>query len=1306
MADRSPDYIARWLESSLHRFDNPGQFLGTEPGAARKPWDSVDVRWLVAASWPYYHSTGNQSIPAVCATINRNEGFYADRFYLPETPRDLRQLERAGIPVFGIESKHQLRDFDVVGTSISYAVLWLNFCTMLTMSGIPMRRRDREARAGDYPMVVAGGQAGCAPGFMEPVADCIFLGEVEDEPGHGGLSQVNARIAQFKQEGSWHASRIGCYERLAREFNYLFFPRFVEVSYRYEERGLPELSKQVSGYASLLDGMRMPFRSRTVTNLDNIEPLTEAPLLYADPRMGAGDLEVARSCPAWCSFPLRGDEEIITRDGLSRMDAVAGEAVEVWTPAGWRKGLAESHGRHSVQRITFRPADRGTASGAWRRTPRASRRVQVVATPCHGWELVDGTETHGLKVGDIVPSAAADPYRAPAGSEGPDFGLGWVHGFLFGDGHQRKRSTGERRPVGSGSFKVRLFGKDTAARFRFAQFYQPGQNDRSSWALRPKFRVSSIASPEWAKGDAVVYGWADFDLKSWPAESASHDYLAGFMSGWISADGSSRYDGRSYRIAASYLPASHGEISPEQWLEKFAALAGWVYVGRCVSKKVVTNFGLRTAPLVEFTVARPEGHGWCVESIEELSGTPEVYCLTVPDVHRFTLASGITTMNCRLSLTTKPYRERSVKKSVEHAEIWQRNMGSTELSPFSPDFPMHTRKKELLAQLLESVNSSLDVTAMRIDDFNADDQYVLIQARAGADGVSLGLEGVDQRLRDLVGKGTADKDVEDAVARGIRAGFRKFKLFMICNLPGEEAADVMKIAELARRLCQIRDELARPNVVFQFSFTPLLIEAKTPFQWFAPTPPDHTLIKVAEEFRDLNNVQIKIGTKAEPNKVSLFQACQRASRDVGEAITDVFAELGTACWGGVPKDTRERLEAALRRHGFRNGLDDVFDERGRYDLFGHEYIDMGVSPDLLWDVYSRMVEFLEGTDAETYESQFDGPTGGNEWIPRCDQQCQGTACGACSGEDLKLRSVYIRNTDRDIDLARVKVIDQDSVALRVRARIEIPQTPSGRFATREHWKFQIRRAAFRAQHALASPASIAKTTVLLASDACKHTDWACGTDYAEWGMTRRLPQADLKAFVDHMAYEMRDWLSVGDWDVYPAAASVRRDAALALWELEPPAGADEVAARIAAFQAADYVKLVFRSSSAYFAAGSEEVNAKDYVRDLWLARVGHTHKLRMLVSSRVGPYSLYAALAGKPSWIDAAAKPAVRLGIFAPQHGDGDLLRSSCERCGSVIPVGLIGEPYAPYRGYDPYCCPRCADAALGAVVAGLAVRG
>jgi hypothetical protein len=642
-----------------------------------------------------------------------------------------------------------------------------------------------------------------------------------------------------------------------------------------------------------------------------------------------------------------------------------------------------------------------------------------------------------------------------------------------------------------------------------------------------------------------------------------------------------------------------------------------------------------------------------------------------------------------------------VEKSVEHAKAWQRNMGSTELSPFSPDFPMHRQKKRLLTALLENVNSSIDVTAMRIDDFIADDQYVMIQAHAGADGVTLGLEGTSRRMRDLVGKGTTDKDVEEAVIRGIRAGFRKFKLFMIIDLPGEEPADVMRIVELGRRLAAIRDELGQPHVVFQMSFTPLLIESQTPMQWFAPTPPDHTLIKVAEEFRDLN-VSFKIGTKGEVNKVSLFQLCQRASRDAGEAVTDVIEELDTACWGGVPKDTRDRLDAALKRHGFRNGFADCFDERFAGDLFGWEYIDMGVSFERMWDAYRQMTEFLEGTDADTYEEQFAGPAGGNEWVARCDQQCGGASCGVCDGEDLKLRAARIKAEDADIDLARVKVIDQSSVAFRIRARLDIP--PENRYVTREHWKYAIRRAAYRAQHDMDWKTGIAKKTVHLASEACKHRDWACGADYAEFGLTFRPPADELSAFMRNMAAELEPWLVFAgqdrqDWSFYQAAADVRRDAGLALWELEPPAGPDEVTARLAAFAAAGYVKLVIRTDSAYFAAGTEEVNAKDWVSDLWLARDGHASKLRMLISAKAGPYALYAALAGKPSWIAAAAKPAVRLGIFSASSSQGDLLRPSCDDCGEVIPVGLLDEPFRSDR------CPRCADEVAGIVTAGLPRR-
>ena len=178
MTSRSPRHITEWLDTHLYRFDLPQQFLGTEPNARRKDWDTATVRWLMCASWPYEAAAGNSSIPAVYAAVNDGRPEYlCDRFYLPNTPGDLKLLERHHIPVFGIESRRQMADFDVIGSSISYAILSMSYIKMLTMSGIPLRWRDRD---GSHPMVIVGGVLQENPLYVPPDE---FLAQLAQRPG-------------------------------------------------------------------------------------------------------------------------------------------------------------------------------------------------------------------------------------------------------------------------------------------------------------------------------------------------------------------------------------------------------------------------------------------------------------------------------------------------------------------------------------------------------------------------------------------------------------------------------------------------------------------------------------------------------------------------------------------------------------------------------------------------------------------------------------------------------------------------------------------------------------------------------------------------------------------------------------------------------------------------------------------------------------------------------------------------------------------------------------------------------------------
>lgn len=949
--DKTAPVAARtraWLDANAHRFDLSVQFLGDEPNARGKSWADAELRWCLVAAWPYEAAAGNSSIPAVYAAINDSGAgnYLCDRFYLPNTPRDLKLLEKAGIGAFGIETSRPLTAFDVVGSSISYPVLSMSYVKQLTMSGVPARRAEREQHPEKWPMIIAGGLSYGCPEMLAEVVDCWWLGEIEDEPGNPGISDVCHRIAGLKTTGRWHRDRAGCYAALAQEFGFLYFPRFVDTHYGYEDRGLDQPSKQVIGYTSNLPGMRLPLRRRIVKNLDNAAPLTAPPLLYADPAMGAGDLEVARGCPAWCSF-------------------------------------------------------------------------------------------------------------------------------------------------------------------------------------------------------------------------------------------------------------------------------------------------------------------------------------------------------CSLSYHQKPYRQRTVDNVLDFAGEFARNMGSVRLAPFSPDFPMYTEKKILIRRLLEEVCDEVDAATMRVDDFIADNQFMLLQVNGGMDAVTLGVEGNSQRMRDLVGKGVADADIRQAVTQGIRAGIRRFKLYMISNLPGEDEGDVFRVLSLAKDLADIRDSMNQPTVKIQFSWTPLMIEAGTPFQWFAPTLTNRLLADVFEQFRDLK-IEFKVGAKAEPNKLAFFQLCQRASRHVGAALLDAMLAADQACWGGVPRTFAATLQDALRAHGFHNGFADCFDERGRTDMFGWEHIDAGINRRLLWATYTQMRDFAIHTDSHSYDQQYDDTYHGAEWIARCDERCQGKRCGACDHTDLKIRQRYLQTRDTDTDLTLLKPVDQSSQVQRLRIRLNTAERY--RHVQTPHWRFAIRRAGLRAIHRLGWDLAIAKRSIRFASDEVKGADHAAGLDYLEFALTRRLDTERINQLLAEMNIDLHPWLTLGDWRQHPVTApSFRADAAMMLYEIDTDLAPHTIAARLTRWHAGEPLPVRLPVVGGYFAAGHDTVDARTLIHDVWPIRRGNTPALALLTTARPPIHHLYAGLVGERSHHAVAHLSAQRVEVFTRTDlYQQDNTRPACQSCVRTIPVALDGTPYT-YRW-----CPRCAYTADG----------
>lgn len=113
--------------------------------------------------------------------LNRHENWWCERAFMPWV--DMKeQMERLHIPLYCLESKDPLTDFDIVGFSLEYELCYTNILAMLDLAGIPLRAADRDER---WPLIISGGPCVCNAEPMADFFDIMQLGEGEQMlPGH------------------------------------------------------------------------------------------------------------------------------------------------------------------------------------------------------------------------------------------------------------------------------------------------------------------------------------------------------------------------------------------------------------------------------------------------------------------------------------------------------------------------------------------------------------------------------------------------------------------------------------------------------------------------------------------------------------------------------------------------------------------------------------------------------------------------------------------------------------------------------------------------------------------------------------------------------------------------------------------------------------------------------------------------------------------------------------------------------------------------------------------------------------------
>ena len=171
-----PMEIQNRLERVLLRVQKPGRYVGGELNQVVKDWDATETHCALIFPDIYDIGLPNLGVAILYDQINRRADALAERAYAPWFDME-GEMRAAQIPLYGLESKHALADFDILGFTLPYESLYTNVLNMLDLAGLPLRSSDRGAQ---HPLVIAGGHAAYNPEPMSAFIDAFVIGEGEE----------------------------------------------------------------------------------------------------------------------------------------------------------------------------------------------------------------------------------------------------------------------------------------------------------------------------------------------------------------------------------------------------------------------------------------------------------------------------------------------------------------------------------------------------------------------------------------------------------------------------------------------------------------------------------------------------------------------------------------------------------------------------------------------------------------------------------------------------------------------------------------------------------------------------------------------------------------------------------------------------------------------------------------------------------------------------------------------------------------------------------------------------------------------
>ncbi len=172
--------------------------LQAERGTITKNAGQVRLRFALAYPNTYFVGMSNLGLQTMYRVINQRPDTVCERVFLPDTQPGNSQLR-------SFESRRPVRDFHILGFSVSYENDYVNLLQMLEWARIPLLAAERDER---HPLILVGGAVTYInPEPLADFADLMIIGDGE-EAIHDYLDLAVDGIAQARGTHLQHAAEI------------------------------------------------------------------------------------------------------------------------------------------------------------------------------------------------------------------------------------------------------------------------------------------------------------------------------------------------------------------------------------------------------------------------------------------------------------------------------------------------------------------------------------------------------------------------------------------------------------------------------------------------------------------------------------------------------------------------------------------------------------------------------------------------------------------------------------------------------------------------------------------------------------------------------------------------------------------------------------------------------------------------------------------------------------------------------------------------------------------------------------------